>query len=340
MAAGARVMFAPCISEGLLLRVQSLLYVGVSVESIMQRHNESVEKQGGPSNCNDLLTHSYVRRQERVIRRSIYELDADVAVSINMWVENHQSHVFFDEDFSDVDPLTLGIQTEWQLQQMIRFGNHSLIASDSRFRTTKLKYPVHSLLVINEDNKVIPVAWIVAPKFESSNAHKWMRAFYNRDQTKDPAWNLAGFIVDDPLADVLTISDVFQCSVMISFWRVHHAWHKNLVKKCVDNEMRATTSRRLHQAVDNICQQRGSKRLFEDFIEDFFDESDFVDYFKATWYPRIVFVVSDSQWGNRLYQEFHKPRAGVTMRKSKKKEEPVLEDLPKEYYDDVSAFIL
>ncbi|KAB2627192.1 CBL-interacting serine/threonine-protein kinase 21-like [Pyrus ussuriensis x Pyrus communis] len=28
------------------------------------------------------------------------------------------------------------------------------------------------------------------------------------------------------------------------------------------------------------------------------------------------------------------------LRKSKKKEEPVLEDLPKEYYDDVSAFIL
>ncbi|KAB2611968.1 hypothetical protein D8674_020000 [Pyrus ussuriensis x Pyrus communis] len=273
MVAGTRVMFAPCISEGLLLRVQSLLYVGVSVESIMQRHNES----------------------ERVIRRSIYELDADDAVSINMWVENHQSHVFFYEDFSDVDPLTLGIQTEWQLQQMIRFGNHSLISSDSRFGTTKLKYPVHSLLVFNEDNKVIPVAWIVAPKFESSNAHKWMRAFYNRDQTKDPAWNLAGFIVDDPLADVLTISDVFQCSVMISFWRVRHAWHKNLVKKCVDNEMQATTSRRLHQAVDKIYQQRGSKRLFEDFIEDFFDESDFMDFFKAAWYPRIGMWISALQ---------------------------------------------
>ena len=30
----------------------------------------------------------------------------------------------------------------------------------------------------------------------------------------------------------------------------------------------------------------------------------------------------------------------AVLRKSKKKEEPVLEDLPKEYYDDVSAFIL
>jgi hypothetical protein len=134
-----RAMFAPYISEDLLLRVLSLLYVGVSVETIMQRHNESVERQGGPCNRDDLLTHRYVRRQERSIRRSTYEMDADDAVSISMWVESHQDHVFFYEDFSDSEPITLGIQTEWQLQQMIRFGNHSLLASDSRFGANKLK---------------------------------------------------------------------------------------------------------------------------------------------------------------------------------------------------------
>jgi hypothetical protein len=52
-AAGMRAMFAPYISEDLRLRVLSLLYVGVSVETIMQRHNESVEKQGGPCNRDD-----------------------------------------------------------------------------------------------------------------------------------------------------------------------------------------------------------------------------------------------------------------------------------------------
>lgn len=35
--------------------------------------------------------------------------------------------------------------------------------------------------------------------------HRWMRALYNRVRTKDPTWKLAGFIVDDPLVDVLTI---------------------------------------------------------------------------------------------------------------------------------------
>ncbi|XP_007052246.2 PREDICTED: uncharacterized protein LOC18614425 isoform X1 [Theobroma cacao] len=286
-AAGTRAMFAPYISEDLRLRVLSLLYVGVSVETIMQRHNESVEKQGGPYNRDDLLTHRYVRRQERSIRRSTYELDADDAVSVNMWVESHQNHVFFYEDFTDSDPFTLGIQTEWQLQQMIRFGNCSLIASDSRFGTNKLKYPVHSLIVFNSDKKAIPVAWIITPRFASVDAHRWMRALYNRVRTKDPTWKLAGFIVDDPSVDVLTIRDVFECSVLISFWRVRHAWHKNLLKRCSETEMRVEISRRLGMAFDDISRRCGNVDLFEKFMEDFVDCLDFMDYFKAIWYPRI-----------------------------------------------------
>ena len=136
---GTRAMFAPYISEELRLQVTSLLYVGVPVETIMQRHSETVSKQGGPRNRDDLLSHRYVRRLERKIRRSTYELDADETVSLDMWIESHRDHVFFYEDYSDSEPFVLGIQTEWQLQQMIRFGNRSLVASDSSFGKNKLK---------------------------------------------------------------------------------------------------------------------------------------------------------------------------------------------------------
>jgi len=160
-AEGTHAMFAPYISEDLRLRVLSLLYVGVSVETIMQRHNESVERQGGPCNRDDLLTHRYVRRQEKSIRCSTFELDTDDAVSINMWVESHLNQVFFFEDFSDSEPFTLGIQTEWQLQQMIRFGNRSLVASDSRFGTNKLKVCHFSLYGQNPVKpNIIYTAWM------------------------------------------------------------------------------------------------------------------------------------------------------------------------------------
>ncbi|CAH2079274.1 unnamed protein product [Thlaspi arvense] len=286
-AAGTRAMFAPYISEDLRLRVLSLLYVGVSVETIMQRHSESVEKQGGPSNRDDLLTHRYVRRLERSIRRSTYELDEDDDVSIGMWVESHQSHVFFYEGLSETEPFSLGIQTEWQLQQMIRFGNCRLLASGSNFGTKKLKFPTHSLVVFDSENKAIPVAWIIAPGFSSGDAYRWMRALCNRVHAKDPSWKVAGFIVDDPLADIITIRDVFQCPVLFSFWRVRHSWHKNIMKRCPDTETRVEISRHLGQAVDKICTRQGTATLFEGSLEDFADSSEFVDYFRAVWSPRI-----------------------------------------------------
>jgi hypothetical protein len=139
MAVGTKAMFAPDISDELRLQVMSLLYVGIPVETIMQRHTEMVEKQGGPSNRDDLLTHRYVRRIERKIRRSVHELDDDDAASIGIWVETHQEQIFFYEDFSDTDTFVLGFQTDWQLQQMIQYGNRSLLASDSKFGTNKLK---------------------------------------------------------------------------------------------------------------------------------------------------------------------------------------------------------
>lgn len=93
------------------------------------------------------------------------------------------------------------------------------------------------------------------------------------------------------------LRDVFECSVLICFWRVRHAWHKNLVKKCLATEMRVEISSRLGQAVDNICRRQGTVSLFEDLLEDFVDESDFVDYYKAIWYPRIGWSL---KWRNYL----------------------------------------
>lgn len=90
-----------------------------------------------------------------------------------------------------------------------------------------------------------------------------------------------------PIFLCFLLRDVFECSVLICFWRIRHAWHKNLVKKCLATDMQVEISRRLGQAVDNICRGLGTVGLFEDLLEDFVDESEFMDYFKAIWYPRI-----------------------------------------------------
>ncbi|RYR73495.1 hypothetical protein HN51_022239 [Arachis hypogaea] len=113
-----------------------------------------------------------------------------------------------------------------------------------------------------------------------------MTALYTQVRTKDPNWRLVGFIVDDPLYDILAIRDVFQWSVLIGFWRVRHLWHKNIVRS-LEIDMQVKISKQLEWIMDNICRLQGTMSLFEDFIEDFIDESNFMDYFKATWYPRM-----------------------------------------------------
>lgn len=75
--------------------------------------------------------------------------------------------------------------------------------------------------MFNSDNKAIPVAWIITSGFGTIDTHRWMRALYNRVCAKDPTWKLAGFVVDDPLADTLAIRSVLkslcQCSFMVGF---------------------------------------------------------------------------------------------------------------------------
>lgn len=81
--------------------------------------------------------------------------------------------------------------------------------------------------------------------------------------------------------------EVFQCSVLLSYWRVRHSWHKNLVGKCSDTELCVEMSRRLGQAIDDVCQRNGDFDLFQKFAEDFVDCVEFLDHFVAVWLPKL-----------------------------------------------------
>lgn len=138
-AVGTRAMYAPRISEELRQKVMFMLYVGISLDNIVQHHAEVVQGHGGPHNRDDFLTRNDVRNMERVVRNSSHKLHANDDCSVKMWVQRHQKYVFFHQDDSNADPFILGIQTDWQLQQMLRYGNGGSVASHSTFGLKKLK---------------------------------------------------------------------------------------------------------------------------------------------------------------------------------------------------------
>lgn len=52
-------------------------------------------------------------------------------------------------------------------------------------------------------------------------------------------------------------------------------------------EMRTEIAKKLGQAVNKICKGTDTANVFKAFMEDFVDAAEFMDYFKALWYPRL-----------------------------------------------------
>lgn len=123
----------PYICNEIQQQTMSMIYLGIPEENVLQKHIEGVQRYCGSNAKVNSLASQYVQKLGMIIKRSTHELDLDDQASICMWVERNKKSVFFYQDTSETDAFILGIQTEWQLQQMVRFGHHSLVAADSTF---------------------------------------------------------------------------------------------------------------------------------------------------------------------------------------------------------------
>lgn len=140
----------------------SMLYLGIPEANIVEKHLECLQRYCGSNAKANSLASQYVHKLGMIIKRSTHELDLDDRASISMWVERNKKSIFIHQDTSEDNSFILGIQTEWQLQQMIRFGHRSLIAADSTFGIRRLKviglaleftktYAYQSLLILSKN---------------------------------------------------------------------------------------------------------------------------------------------------------------------------------------------
>ncbi|XP_048331795.1 uncharacterized protein LOC107411131 [Ziziphus jujuba] len=291
-ALGTRAMYAPRISEELRQKVMSMLYVGIPLDKIIQHHMEMVQGHGGPHNRDDFLTRNDIRNMERVIRNSSHELHTSDECSVKVWVQRHHKHVFYFQNISGSEPFVLGIQTDWQLQQMLRYGHNGSIALHSMFGVKKLKYPLCTLLVFDLSRNAIPVAWIISCSFVSQTIQKWIGLLAERMQAKDPRWRPDSFLVDDPSFDISTIREAFQCRVLLCIWHVRHAWVRSLLRNCSNFDVQREIFKRLGWIL--FCTRSGPHAMvaLEEFMQVFVDQSAFMDYFKRRWLPTIELWVS------------------------------------------------
>lgn len=134
----------PYICNEIQQRTMSMIYLGIPEENVLEKHIEGIQRYCGSDAKVNSLASQYVHKLGMIIKRSTHELDLDDQASIRMWVERNKKSIFFYQDSSETDSFILGIQTEWQLQQMIRFGHRNLIAADSTFGIKRLKVTTSS----------------------------------------------------------------------------------------------------------------------------------------------------------------------------------------------------
>ncbi|XP_023536351.1 uncharacterized protein LOC111797547 [Cucurbita pepo subsp. pepo] len=286
-AVGTRAMYALRISAELRQKIMSMLHEGISVDNIVQHHTEVVQRQGGPRTRDDFLSRSDVRNMERAIRNSSHELHPNDDCSVKIWVQRNKKIVFFFQERSDCEPFVLGIQTDWQLQQMLRYGRNGSVASHSTFGSKKLRLPLCSLLVFDSSQNAIPVAWIIASSFADQDIRKWLGLLAERLRAKDPKWRIGSFLLDNPSFEVSIIREAFQCRVLLCIWHGRRNWMRNLLKKCSNLDVQRKMLKQLGKVLYCTRIGLGFADAMEQFKEIFADQCAFVDYLTNTWLPDI-----------------------------------------------------
>ncbi|KAL9176917.1 hypothetical protein ABFS82_01G025500 [Erythranthe guttata] len=288
---GTRAMYAPRISEELRQKVMSLLHVGTSLDAIVQHHMEEVQRHGGPHSRDDFLTRNDVRNMERLIRNSPHELHLDDRCSVKMWVQRHHKHVFYFQESCGCEDFVLGVQTDWQLQQMLRYGHGGFIASHLVSGSKKFKQ-LCSLLAFDSSQNAIPVAWIISSSSIGQNIHKWIPSLVERIRGKDTRWRPNAVLVDDPSFEASILREAFQCRVLLCLWHVRRGWLKGLLKYCNNFDVQREMFKQLGRIL--YCTRNGSSvaDAVEEFVQIFVDQYAFIEYFRSKWLSKIELWVN------------------------------------------------
>lgn len=81
--------------------------------------------------------------------------------------------------------------------------------------------------------------------------------------------------------------DIFSCPVLFSLWRVRRSWLRNIIKKCNSIEVKREMLKALGKIVYSIWDGVETAFAVEEFMQDFIDQTAFMQYFKDTWVPKI-----------------------------------------------------
>ena len=160
MVQGTRYALGAGLSEELKMRIAEMHAFGLSPAQIMQQHIKEVRElaiANGTVTRDTFLLPVDVRNICRKRAEELWAKHPSDPVSVRMWVMENPENVFYYQEHSlldinsqvqDESPFTLGLQSEWQLQMMIKFGHNSALSIDATFGTSQTRVSHHTMSFI------------------------------------------------------------------------------------------------------------------------------------------------------------------------------------------------
>lgn len=173
-------------------------------------------------NNNDI---TWMRSQ---LARNTWKLDDDDAQSVRLLVARERENVVaYQEQCSASDkPFFVCLQSQWQRDMMIKYGHGCAILMDAtaganncKVRLCKMndanlrastdvamhdgvaslgpQFPLFTLMVMDEHQNGIPVAWVISESQTGDSIAQWLKAIVAAVRVQDPDWKPSCFLVDN-----------------------------------------------------------------------------------------------------------------------------------------------
>lgn len=293
---------APWLSYEIKRWVVALLCAGFTLQQVFDRHVRALHERRQRNltyqiSRDDFLTPKDVANIGKQLARIRQEVENDDALSTRLWCLLNKGDVFVYQEHSATDNVQfiLGLQTEWQLEILLKFGHERLLAMNTTLGVNQYKFYLHTIMVFDQHQNAIPVAWIITSSCCGTTVRHWLQEFHNRAMLMNSEWKPRAFAIDDAAVDVEAIRSVFNLPVLLCLWHVRRCWLKHLIEKVKGWGVRTSMLNALGRIMDmpnrpgqgNVQRLRPTNLIVSDFMTQFSEQVDFMAYFREHWLKKI-----------------------------------------------------
>ena len=297
---GHKSRFSSHLSPEIREFIMRHLRLGLSIPQIMAAHRQRFMEvcERGEELTRDLfISEQDIRNVAGRLAIETYKRDNNDAKSVRMWVQEHPELVFYYKESGlhvrgaitrDNIPFTIGIQTSWQTDMMLKHGHKKAVSIDATFATNEnkvsahnilhtsmlrtrtavylretervplsvtLQFPLYTLMVFDDWLNGVPVAYIITSSSKQPDLEPWMKALANKLVTMQRDWMPNAFITDCAQAEIGALQCVWPgVKVFLCLWHVRRAWLKQAVAKIKDHAIRAAVLKGLGRIMyDTKC---------------------------------------------------------------------------------------